>query len=184
MWQRKAIRAVNTRVNLRAQQTYVLSKSTGTWTLLQSTSTPDGAAYLEDFAGDISKPADVRYESDGTISVTAGNGYNFHFYPDLRGSIDPNDIGGIVTIFEARLIVDNPALPDDRSIARYLASSGADYWPNLTGGMPAGQTVEPAVANGKMKYVQSSWRSFAMTTMTEAELASNPPPLNLNGILP
>lgn len=176
--------AVNTRVNIRMQQCYVLSASTGRWSLVQSTSDPDGAAYLEDFSGDSNAPADIRNEPDGSISVVPGGGYNFHFYPDTRGSINPSDIAGIVTLFEARLIVDNPSLPDDRSIAQFLAGSGADYWPDLTSGMPAGQTVEPAVANGKMKYVQSSWRSFAMTTMTQAQLASNPPPVNLNGILP
>ena len=176
--------ATNTRVNIRNVQTFFLQKSTGNWLLLQSTSTPDGGAYVEDYSGDSNKPADIRYESDGTISVTAGGGYNFHFYPSARASIDPNDIGGIVTVFQARLISANPNKPDDRSTARYLASSGADYYPALTGGWPGTADYNPGVAGGRMKYVQSSWRSFAMTTLTQSQLASNPPPVNLNGILP
>jgi hypothetical protein len=180
--------ATNTRVNLRDMQLYFLSKSKGTWSLLQSTGKPDGEAYPEDFSGN-SKGADVRTESDGTISVTAGMGtragYNFHFYPDVRGAINPNDVGGIVALFQARLIVGNPNLPDDRSTANYVAESGADYWPSLTGALPASYNgVTPPVGNGKFKYVRSNWRSFAMTTMTQSQLANNPPPINLSGVLP
>jgi hypothetical protein len=176
--------ATNTRVNIRDMQTYFLQKSTGKWLLLQNTSSPDGAAYLEDFSGDTNKPADIRHESDGTISVTAGGGYNFHFYPDSRASINPNDIGGIVVVLQARLIVGNPAQADDRSTARYLCDGGADYYPALTGGWPGNTSANPGVAIGKMKYVQVEWRSFAMTTMTQSQLESNPPPVNLSGIQP
>jgi hypothetical protein len=176
--------ATNTRVNIRDLQLFFLQKSTGKWLLLQNTNQPEGAAYLEDFSGDTSKPGDVRQESDGTISVTAGGGYNFHFYPSDRASINPNDVGGILVLLQARLIVGNPSLPDDRSIARYLSASGADYYPALTGGWPGNLSYNPGVGTGKMKYVQSEWRFFAMTTLTADQLSSNPPPVNLTGIMP
>jgi hypothetical protein len=176
--------ATNTRVNIRNMQTWFLQKSTGKWLLLQNTSAPVGGAYYEDFSGDYSKQADIRRESDGTISATAGGGFNFHFYPSDRASIDPNDIGGIVVVLQARLITADPSKPDDRSKARYLCGSGADYYPDLTGGWPGDSTANPGVAIGKMKYVQSAWRSFAMTTLSEAQLSNNPPPVNLSGILP
>jgi hypothetical protein len=176
--------AKNTRVNIRDIQTYFLQKSTGKWLLLQNTSSPDGAAYLEDYSGDSNKPADIRHESDGSISVTAGGGYNFHFYPSDRASINPNDIGGIVVVLQERLIVGDPSKADDRSSARYLGGAGADYYPALTGGWPGNLDFNPGVGGGKMKYVQSEWRSFAMTTLTESQLQSNPPPVNFSGILP
>lgn len=176
--------ATNTRVNIRDMQTYFLQKSTGKWLLLQNTSAPNGDAYVEDFSGDSNKPADIRHESDGSISVTAGGGYNFHFYPPDRASINPNDIGGIVVVVQARLIVGDPSKPDDRNIARYLAGAGADYYPALTGGGSGNQSYNPAVGGGKLKYVQSQWRSFSMTTMSQSQLESNPPPVNLSGILP
>lgn len=176
--------ATNTRVNIRNMQTYLLQKSSGKWLLLQNTSQPDGAAYVEDFSGDANKPADVRTEPDGTISATAGGGYNFHFYPANRASINPNDVGGIVVVVQARLIVGDPSKPDDRAIARYLLGSGADYYPALTGSWPGNADHNPGVALGKMKYVQSYWRSFAMTTMTQSQLENNPPPINLSGIAP
>jgi len=182
-------RATNTRVNIRNQQLYFLSLSTGQWALLQNTSLPDGEAYREDFSGDTSKPADVRTEPDGTISVTAGMGawagYNFHFYPHDRGTINRNDVGGVVACFEARLIVGNPSLPDDRSTANYLAEAGADYWPSVTGRLPPSYNgIVPPVANGKFKYVQSNWHSFCITTVTQADLMLNPPPIDFAGVLP
>ena len=176
--------ASNTRVNIRNMQTYLLLKSSGKWLLLQNTSTPTGAAYLEDFSGDVNKPADIRSEPDGTISATAGGGYNFHFYPLSRTSINPDDIGGIVVVLQARLISADRNKPDDRSSARYLCGAGADYYPALTGPWPGTASFNPAVALGKMKYVRSDWRYFAMTTLTQSQLERNPPPISLSGILP
>jgi len=176
--------ASNTRVNIRNVQTWFLSKSKGTWTMLQNTSNPDGEAYVEDFSNDSNKSADVRREPDGTISVTAGGGYNFHFYPSPRASINQNDIGGIVTIFEARLIVGDPSRADDRSTANYLAGAGGDYYPSLTGSWPGNTSYNPGIAIGKEKYVKTYWRSFAMSTVPASQLTQNPPPIDLTGIEP
>jgi len=176
--------AVNTRVNIRNVQAYYLRRSTGKWLLLQNTSKPAGGAYPADFSVNVPIPGDVRNEPDGTISVTVRSGYNYHFYPPVRGSINPGDIAGIVTIFEARLIVGNPALPDDRNVAAYLAGSGGDYYPALTGPWPGNLPYNPGIAAGKEKLVTTSWRFFSMTTMTAAELQKNPPPVNLNGVEP
>jgi hypothetical protein len=161
---------------------YLLRKSTDKWMLLQNTSAPDGGLYIEDFSHNAAKTADIRNEFDGSISVTAGGGYVFHFYPRERASINPEDIAGIITIFEARLILGDPKGPDDRRAARYLAASGGDYWPDIVGGLLAGATIAPLIDGGKLKYVQTYWRSFAMTTLTEGQLAHNPPPLDLTGI--
>jgi len=176
--------ATNTRVNIRRMRTYFLQKSTGKWLLLQNTDSPIGAAYHEDFSGDANKPADVRREPDGTISATAGGGSNFHFYPTRRATINPKDIAGIVVVLEARLIVADSKKPDDRRSALYLCTTGADYYPSMDGGWPGTADFNPGVAIGKMKYVRNAWRSFAMTTLTQSELRSNPPPVNLDGILP
>lgn len=177
--------AVNTRVNIRNMQLFVLSASKGTWSMLQSTSTPTGAHYVEDFSNDQNIPADIIKLSDGTISVTAGGGYCFHFYPDPRASIDPSDIGAVVVVYQARLIMADPSKTDDRSSAHFVADAGADYYPGLTGNCPVGDNGGcPGVAIGKMKYVTNDWRSFAMTTATQSQLTSNPPPVDLTGVLP
>lgn len=176
--------ATNTRVNIREMRLYLLRKASQKWVLLQDTSTPIGAAYREDFAGDINQVADIRREPDGTISVTAGRGYNFHFFPASRASLDCADIGGIVMVLQARLITGDPTKPDDRRSARYLCSGGADYYPAITGSWPGNASFNPGVAIGKFKYVRNEWRSFAMTTLTKAQLERNPPPIDLNGVLP
>lgn len=176
--------ATNTRVNIRDVQLFLLQKSTGNWLLLQNTSQPAGADYLDDYSGDISMPGDVRNEPDGTISVTAGGGYVFHFWPQDRASINPNDVGGVLALIQCRLIVGDPSLPDDRNIAQYIAGAGADYYPALTGGWPGNQSFNPGVGTGKLKYVTNDWRFYAMTTLTADQLASDPPPVNLTGINP
>jgi hypothetical protein len=175
--------ATNTRVHIRNMVALLLQKSSGKWLVLQNTSKPDGEAYFEDFSGNASKNADIRQESEG-ISVTAGSGYNFHFWPSDRASINPNDIGGLVVVFEARLIMADAQKPDDRSRARYLSGAGADYYPALTGGWPGGTTYNPGAAIGKEKYVKPEWRSFAMTTLSEQQLKDNPPPITLNSAQP
>ncbi|HEY4086011.1 MAG TPA: hypothetical protein VGM43_08735 [Bryobacteraceae bacterium] len=178
-------KAVNTRVNIRDMQLFVLSASKGTWSMIQGTSTPTGAHYVENFSNDENIPADIIKLSDGTISVTAGGGYCFHFYPDPRASIDPSDIGGIVVVYQARLITADPTRTDDRSSARFVADAGADYYPGLTGNCPVGDNGGcPGVAIGKMKYVTNDWRSFAMSTASQSQLTNNPPPVDLSGVLP
>jgi hypothetical protein len=165
--------AANTRVELGEIHTYLLQKSNNRWLALQS-SIPVGAAYREDFAGGINIPADIRQEPQGTISVTAGNGYNFHFWSRNRAGIDPNDVAGVFTTFRARLILDNPSQPDDRDIARYLALAGADYWTNVCSS--SGERNADA-AIGKAKYVTREWKYFNMTTASPEVLRNNPPPL-------
>ena len=169
--------ATNTRVQLRNIRAFILSKRDGRWHEVQRDLTVDGAAYREDFAGDASRPADIRVEPDGGISVTAGDGFNFHFWPTTgRASLDPSDIAGVVTSVDARLVVDDSALPDDRRQARYLLSVGADYWLDLTAEWDNFRT-NGDVAIGRFRYVQREWQSFNMTTLSLEELERSPPPL-------
>ncbi|RMG76955.1 MAG: hypothetical protein D6711_02750 [Chloroflexi bacterium] len=168
--------ATNTRVQLRDIQAYYLSQRDQQWHLLQRSYLVDGAAYREDFAGDDNHPADMRLEADGSVSVKAGNGYNFHFWAASgRVAITPDDIAGIFVTVQARLILDDPALPDDRANARYLLSVGADYWLDETVGWQNWET-NADVAIGRFRYVTPDWQSFNMTTLTATELSANPPP--------
>jgi hypothetical protein len=167
--------ASNTRVEIRNLEAYVLSKD-GTWSKVQGTSNFDGAAFRNDFAGNGNQPAQVKQEENGNISVKTGDGYNYHFWPPTRGSIDPNDIAGIVTTAEARLVVDDPQKPDDRSEARYLMSVGADYWQSKNVGWDNFNTNGDA-AMGKLKYVEEDWQKFTMNTVSPDVLANNPPPI-------
>ena len=168
--------ATNSRVQIRNIKAYMLSQQDGKWYLLQSSMSVQGAAYREDFAGNVSRAANIRYEPDGSVSVKAGQGYNFHFWSPGRASINPNDVGGIFTTVQARLVIDNPQRADDRTKARYVLSMGGDYWLNLTANWNNWKT-NGDIGIGKFKYVTAKWRAFNMTTLSSAQIRQNPPPL-------
>jgi hypothetical protein len=169
--------ATNSRVQIKNIKAYMLSKRDGKWHLLQSSEIVDGDAYREDYAGNVNKPADIRYEQDGSISVKAGQGYNFHFWsPNGRVSINPDDVNGIFTTVQARLVTDNPQQADDRSKARYLLSVGADYWLNLSAQWDQ-WTTNGDIGIGKFKYVTTTWQAFNMITLSPSEIRQNPPPI-------
>jgi hypothetical protein len=168
--------ATNTRVQIRNIRAYYLSKTDKKWHLLQSSVRVEGAAYREDYAGDIHKAANVRYESDGSISVKAGNGYNFHFWPPGRASIKPLDVMGMFTTVQARLVVDDVNKPDDRSKARYVLSQGGDYWLNLTARWD-NWTTNKDFGIGKFKYVTTNWKAFNVITLPSDQVKLYPPPI-------
>lgn len=167
--------ATNTRVEIKNIKAYLLSKSDRKWHLLQSSKKVEGAAYREDFAGDVNKPADIRYEEDGSLSVKTSPGYNYHFWHPGRAVIEPNDLAGIFTTVQARLIIDDPQQADDRSKARYLLSMGGDYWQSLNAHWD-NWTTNGDIGIGKFKYVTPKWQAFNMTTLSPKEICRNPPP--------
>lgn len=170
--------APNARVQLRDIRAYVLSKKTGKWQLLTHSDDVEGNAFREDFAGNDNHPADVRNEPDGGVSVKAGDGYNYHFWSRTgRQPIDPNDVAGVFTTVQGRLIVDDPAKPDDRATARYLLGMGGDYWRSLTAQWDAAFNNVGDAAIGRMKWVTTEWQAFNMTTLPADELRKNPPPI-------
>jgi hypothetical protein len=168
--------AVNTRVHIRKMEAYFLSKADGQWHSWQSSLLVDGAFYREDFADDINIPADLRSEPAGGISVKLTSGYNYHFWPASgRVSIDPEDIGGVFTTVQARLVVDDPEKPDDTDQARLLLSVGGDYWLSLTAPWDYWKT-NGDIAIGRFKIITSEWQAFNMSTLDAATLRQNPPP--------
>ena len=170
-------KATNTRVEIRNIQAWYLSKKDNKWHLWQKTKAVNGAAYREDFAHDTNKPADLEVTPDCTVTITCGDGYNFHFWPTTgRVSIDPDDIAGVFSTVQARLVLDNAEGPDDRDQAEYLLSMGADYWVALDTGWNYWKTNGDC-GIGRFKYVTEDWKAFNMHTMTEKEIRKNPPPI-------
>lgn len=169
--------ATNSRVQIKNIKAYMLSKRDDQWHLLQSSRKVEGAAYREDFAGDVNKPADIRHEKDRSVSVKTGQGYNFHFWPiNHRVPINREDIAAIFTTVQARLIIDNPQKPDDRSKARYLLGMGGDYWLSMTAKWD-NWTTNGGIGVGKLKYVTNEWQTFNMITLSPAKIRQNPPPI-------
>ena len=167
--------ATNSRVQITDHQSWLLDKA-GTWTLIQSTESVEGSFFAEDFNGNSTTDREIRTESTGGVSVLPGQGYNFHFWPTGgRAEIDPNDVAGVITLFRARTVLDDPNGVDDRDQARFVAGSGGDWW--LDQSAPWDNfTTNSGLGQGKSKLVKPTWRTFAFHTLTEAQLRSNPPP--------
>lgn len=170
-------RSSNTRVQIRDIRSYYLSKRDRKWRLLDQSRRVDGAAFREDFFNNLNIPAQVRKEADGSISVQMVKGYNYHFWSSRsRVPIQPLDVAGLFIAVDARLIVNNPRQPDDRARARYLMSVGADYWTTMTAPWDHFKT-NADVGLGRFRYIGPTWKTFTMTSLTEAELRRSPPPL-------
>ena len=173
--------AVNTRVQIRDMEMHYLSMSDLEWHELQNSVEVEGAAYVEDFAGDENKPADIRKESDGSISVTAGEGYNFHFWPKAgRINYPKNDVKGCYVTVRARLILDDPEGEDDRELARYVMGVGGDWWESLTA-VWDNWTTNADMGIGRFRFVTSEWKSFNMITLPEDSVRKYPPPFQTGG---
>lgn len=171
--------AKNVRVEVRNIKAYELTRedrdNDWKWHLAQAYPRVIGAAYSEDFGMNFSKRIHLRREPDGGVSVKLIPGYNFHFYAPQRAPFDPTNTLGIFTTFQARLIVDNSNLPDDRDKARILADAGCDVWESLYSRMRG--HAEPNVGIGRFKFVTKKWQSFNMISLTAAQTRKYPPPL-------
>jgi hypothetical protein len=173
--------AANVRVACRDIALWILSRSTGRWSRTNASRRINGANYVEDFTGNASKPAPLRQERDGSTSATLGGGWNFHLYSmRARSIIDPHDVAGVVCVYTARVVKDDPNGPDQRSRARYLASAGADYWLDAKVGATAGVTVDD-VGIGKARWLTPQWKTITMSTIGYRKLQQNPPPVCLLG---
>ena len=125
-------------------------------------------------------PMIIRRESATTVSAKPCFYYRWHGFGGAFFPVYPNPnnkTGEVKAIFVqqyARLIVEDPALPDDRDAANFVMHVASDH-KNETG-----QTVEGATGISKFKKVTKDWQSFNMITgITEQELRSNPPPFSL-----
>ena len=159
--------AVNTGVEIKELRLYLLSKSTGQWTIAQADNAIAGAAFLEAFGGN--KKATIFATPDGGQAVQPGNGYNFHFWP-AGGSVpmNPGDVGGVIVTCRARLVTVDPSLPDDRDVARYVLNVGADY-------KVAIGASSPGVGMGRFKFVSKDWRAFTFNVSAQSLWAAIPP---------
>ena len=141
----------------------------------------DGAAYVEDFQGDVNRPANIRMEEDGSISVTAGEGYNFHFWPrEGRINFPRGDVKGIYTTVRARLILDDPEGEDDRNTARYVMGVGGDWWESLSA-VWDNWTTNWDMGIGRFRFVTEEWKSFNMISLPPDSIRKYPPPFHTEG---
>ncbi len=169
----------NLRVHLRRMKVYGLSKSTGRWTLMQSTSDFTGSTYSPSYDS-CCIGTNVRQESEG-ISFVPLAGRPFHFYPKSRASINGPDISGIFVTMEGRLILDNPTGPDNTAQAKLMLGSGVDWWRDLTAPFVSDFSNNRGAIQGKLKFLTKDWKAFNGHTFKDyriTSLTSNPPPID------
>jgi len=171
--------AINTRCQIRNVISKLLKKN-GTWITVQS-GNPEGAAFVENFANNASMDAGLRDESlngggkSMIVGVGAWAGHNFHFWVSPRTSVDVNDIVGVFTTCEARLIISDPNGPDDRNSCKNILQMGADWWLSLSGGWLPDWSANSGIGGSRSKWVTSDWQSFSMCTLTADQIKANPP---------
>lgn len=155
------------RVEIRDIQAWVKSRASGAWNKVQQTARVDGSAFAESFVNNASKPADAYAIAGGGTSVTAGGGFNYHFWPQsTRVSIAPGDVGAVITSVRARLVSGSygggPA-------PCYVLSMGADYWSTASAAWNQFQT-NADVGIGRFKRVNAAWRTYTMSTTSSGSL--------------
>jgi hypothetical protein len=183
--------STNTRVNIVNMQSWWLQTSTHTWHQIQliGTSNPlTGAAYWEDFHDDTGHENRIgRHAQRHCRHGHDVRRKELHFYPSNRGTFIPSDYGGMFSLFSVRLILANPSLTDDRATSQYCVTCGADYWPNLTSGLPSGYDplgngANPGIGGSCYIRVTNNWRTICMTSCALSVLQTYPPPIDLTGL--
>jgi hypothetical protein len=182
--------ASNTRVEMRGLETWVKSKATGSWVLLDETSTIDGWDYAKPTVNAEATRPDSQAIGGATSVKPPDTSRQFHGWGAMK-TINPPDVGAVFITMQARLTVNNPASGDDRAKAKYLLQVGGDYYPDRETRTPAfaPSSYNPGLGLARSKLIANEWRSFSFTTLnvgyqdpggaaiSEVELRAAPPPL-------
>lgn len=165
--------APNTRVEIGYMEMLLLTRSSG-WKRYRWKS-DYGHNYPEGYKGDATEP-DTRRESSGFISVTAGNGKVYHFFPPppVKTAIVNADTLGVIVSQTARLIVADRSRKDDRASARYLIGIGADWWRDVDAVFNPDFSNNPNAGLGRLRYVTSTWQVYRFSSLDAATLRTHP----------
>lgn len=162
--------ARNTRVIVRNVKCWM--RRTNGWQQMSNDNAPGGDSFDNTALG-LPRTATMRPEDGGTAVLPDPSGQLiWHYYPTAVSIPDPWNVTGVMTTCEARLAVDNPALPDDRNVARYLMQIGADWYPGydssgvlIGGGHPRVNTgFMPNCALSGCWRPTNDWQIFGMNT--------------------
>ncbi len=195
-------KAVNTRVRLGQIRLNVLRRSSNTWQTVQI-HTLEGALYpVHLMNADVQVPSLRRVgNSIDVLPPTRAKDGVYHAWGRLV-EYPTWDIKAVHVKIDAKLVVGESALPDDRDKAQYLIQVGADYYPNIDARVGDEKLMLrdkegneysylPGIGISRAKLVTNQWQSFNFTTLNEAhpevapgkgidaaELRKNPPPLD------
>jgi lysophospholipase L1-like esterase len=174
--------ATNSRVQLRNFETYVLTKtsaavSPGKWKRVQYSERVEGSSYTVNY-GAPGVAAAVRNEPTGGISVKPATGTVYRFWPEsglMQNIVPVGDIEAVFSTVQTKLIRDSSAAADDRSRARMVVSTAADWLPSL--GFYNGAEPSPAViltgtalGVGKLRLAKTDWQAVNFHSATSAQV--------------
>lgn len=178
------VHPANTRVAIADCQAWGLIRASNTWEkyIDLSLGNVDGRGWAEDFsAPGPQSVTDIRTEADGTRSVVTFDGYNFHYYNKIGKAplvYAGSEYGDYVTACSARLVLANPAGPDDRASAHYIINTGND-WKRADGSCTqnsSGSTLCYAIGTGAFIKVTSAWRRVVFSTLDASGINNKPLP--------
>ncbi|MEI7443460.1 MAG: hypothetical protein WCK28_01090 [Burkholderiales bacterium] len=185
----------NVRVEVRNPRTYYLSRKTGTWTAIGGLQ--PGSHWFQAWKRDLTwanDSVDLRRNPDGSVGVRVPPGSpNVMHGIWQQGKLDianiVEDMEALFVTVQARLVVDDPARPDDRARANLLMHVGGDYYPDMKA--TAANSFPPGAGVSRLKRITPHWQSFNFATLDvarqdyrgapasigAARFRSNPPPL-------
>lgn len=173
--------AVNTRCQIRNLVTKLLLKN-GQWKTVQFSAAPEGAAFAENFANNASMDAQSRSEASNgkglSIIVGVGRwaGHNFHFWPTGgRANVDVDNVIGVYTSCEARLIKSDLNGSDDRALCKNLLQMGADWWLDKGVGWKPDWSANSGLGSMRAKWVTPNWQVFNFCSLKATDIVTNPP---------
>jgi hypothetical protein len=177
--------APNTRVQQRDVQMWWLL-SNGQWVLGTHVARPGSDMYPQNWSEgtQISGSSVWRDESanggGASMRSIGREAYAKHVWHTWGSphQVPANAIGA-VTVYFSRLILDNPAGPDDRHLARIL-SGGAGDWYKDQATLSSPKVIDQNLKYmgfSRLKYVTRDWQMFGWTSLSEAQTRANPPPI-------
>jgi hypothetical protein len=181
--------AINTRVHMRNLRAYYKSRSTGEWRQIGHSPGVSGFDTPKSTLLQGNVPENKRVNADGSVEVRPpiDPKLSWHGWWDRgRVRIDPTDLEALFVTVQARLVVDDPKLADDRAQARLLLQVGADYYYDPSWNWTIGA---PGVGTSRSKLIRDEWQAFNLFTfsdvgeqdpgggISEAAFRRNPPPL-------
>lgn len=164
--------ATNTRVRVEEMSYKLRNRNTKVWTTFRSQDTSSQFYASKSSVQFIGGGPDVRRE-EGTnipeIYVPPGSwNYTIHGIINAKDYIDISPYDCILLTWKASLVVDNPALTDDRSSAKILMWVGSDVFPSERGWADLNGQNLPAFAGSRLKYVTSTPQWFHACNLSNA----------------
>lgn len=150
----------NTRVQLRNLRLFV-RVAERPWCMLAKAQLPHGGFYDPTYKNDHSRRGAQRVTSRKVLEFTPTPSSAFHFFAD-RYDIPSGRLTGMYADFEARLVLADAKLPDDRGRSSLVASAGIDYWQSASA--KPGMHLNEDAAIGKFRRLSPRWTLISVNT--------------------